>query len=308
MQNQPSSKNRRRHFTLLTASAVGLSVAFAAFAVPARAAEPVDGENKALRAQNRELQAKLDARNALAAADEQKAAEAKEAGAGGHVNLIGKDLSGWKTRDEKAKDAWKLVGESKINDKDAKRLAGSGQPGDHPVLILEQPTHGADLISTETFGDCEVHVELMVPKGSNSGVYLMGQYEVQVLDSFGKEKVGPGDLGGIYNTKAPSENAAKPAGEWQSFDIVFHAPRFDTDGKKKTQNAKFVSVKLNGKQIHENVEAPKPTGSELPGGEKAAGPLMLQGDHGSVAFRNITVKPLNERGGQVGKTAEKSDK
>ena len=70
----------------------------------------------------------------------------------------------------------------------------------------------------------------------------------------------------------------------------------DPDGKK-TENAKFVLVKLNGTTIHENVDAPKPTGSELPGGEKPTGPLMLQGDHGSVAFRNITVKPVLFRGG-----------
>ena len=88
-----------------------------------------------------------------------------------------------------------------------------------------------------------------------------------------------------------STNAAKAPGEWQSFDIVFRAPRFNADGKK-TEDAKFVSVKLNGKTIHENVAAPKPTGSELPGGEKPTGPIMLQGDHGPVAFRNIRAKAI----------------
>jgi hypothetical protein len=131
----------------------------------------------------------------------------------------------------------------------------------------------------------------MVPKGSNSGVYLMGQYEIQVLDSFGKkdDALKPGDVGGVYNTKAPTKNAAKAPGEWQSFDIVFKAPRFDAAGKK-TANAMFVSVKLNGVTIHENVEAKAPTGGQLPGGEKPTGPLMFQGDHGPVAYRNVVVK------------------
>jgi hypothetical protein len=136
----------------------------------------------------------------------------------------------------------------------------------------------------------------MVPKGSNSGVYLMGQYEVQVLDSYGKpdDKLGPGDGGGIYHTKAPSTNAQKAPGEWQSYDIIFRAPRFDADGKK-VENAKFIKVVHNGKVIHENVDTPKSTGGELPGGEKAKGPLLFQGDHGCVAFRNVRVKEIEAK-------------
>jgi hypothetical protein len=134
----------------------------------------------------------------------------------------------------------------------------------------------------------------MVPKSSNSGVYLMGRYEVQVLDSYGKgkdKKPTKSDLGGIYITSDPiAENYdPKPAGEWQTLDIVFQTPRFDASGKK-TADAKFLSVKLNGKEIQKDVDTPKPTGSELSSKEVPTGPILLQGDHGPVAFRNLRVK------------------
>ena len=129
----------------------------------------------------------------------------------------------------------------------------------------------------------------MVPKGSNSGVYVMGEYEVQILDSFGKKKVGPGDVGGLYGIAAPKVNAAKKPGEWQKFVIEYQAPRFE--GRQEGSNVKFVKVTLNGEVIHENVEAKGPTGGPLTGKEAATGPLMFQGDHGPVAFRNIKFTP-----------------
>src|SRR5918911_3019200 len=96
-------------------------------------------------------------------------------------------------------------------------------------------------------------LEFNVSKGSNSGVYFQGQYEVQILDSFGKKdkELKYGDCGGIYDTAAPRTNASKAPGEWQTFDVVFRAPRFDAAGKK-TANAKFVRVAHNGTVIHEN--------------------------------------------------------
>jgi hypothetical protein len=220
---------------------------------------------------------------------------ADEAAQGGEVLFNGKDLAGWKLRDPKLADqVWKVVSAVKLDAADPKKLASAGDGGTGDAVLFRQPVpHGSDLFTEKTFGDCEVHVEFVVPKGSNSGVYLMGQYEVQVLDSFGKadDKLGPGDCGGIYHTQKPDINASKAPGEWQSFDIIFRAPRFDAAGKK-VQNAKFVKVMHNGKVIHENVDTPAPTGGELPGGEKARGPLLLQGDHGCVAFRNVRVKAV----------------
>jgi hypothetical protein len=181
-----------------------------------------------------------------------------------------------------------------MSEKNQKELESSGEPGATPILVndLKVGQHGTDIYTEASFGDCEVHVELMVPKGSNSGVYLMGRYEIQVLDSFGKKKPTKGDLGGLYNTQDPIADNYEPKapGEWQTLDITFQAPRFDTEGKK-TANAKFVSVKLNGKEIHKDVEAPKPTGGELIGKEAATGPLLFQGDHGPVAFKNVRVTP-----------------
>lgn len=155
-----------------------------------------------------------------------------------------------------------------------------------------------DLVSEAEHGDCELHVEFCVPQGSNSGVYLMGRYEVQILDSFGKTELKYSDCGGLYQShlpppaftgKPPAVNASKAPGEWQSFDITFRAPRFDAEGKK-IGNAKFIKVVHNGHVIHENVEVNAPTRSAAFNDEKPLGPLKIQGDHGPVAFRNLTLK------------------
>jgi hypothetical protein len=140
-----------------------------------------------------------------------------------------------------------------------------------------------------------------VPEGSNSGVYLPGSYEVQVLDSWGKTDIGHGDCGGIYQRwvngrglegHAPKINASLPPGEWQSFDIVFRAPRFNESGEK-IENARFLKVVHNGVPVHHNVSLNGPTRSASFDDEQPLGPIMLQGDHGPVAYRNIIVRPLN---------------
>jgi hypothetical protein len=204
----------------------------------------------------------------------------------------GKDLKGWKFRGGDAaapKSKWSVV-ESISLDKDPTRLVGKAGMG---VLLNGHDGHGVDLLTEAEFGDCEVHVEFVVSKGSNSGVYLQGQYEVQIFDSFGKadKDLKYGDGGGIYNTAPPQTNACKAPGEWQTYDITFQAPRFDEKGKK-TANAKFLKVVHNGVTIHENVEVKGPTTAALGGLEKATGPLMLQGDHGPVAFRNLRLKAI----------------
>ena len=146
---------------------------------------------------------------------------------------------------------------------------------------------GVDIYTLEKYGDGTISLELMVPKGSNSGVYVMGEYEVQVLDSYGKEKIGPGDIGGLYGAAAPRVNAAKAPGEWQKLVIEFQAPKFD--GDKKVANAVFKKVILNGQVLHENVELKGPTPGGITGKEAPQGPLMFQGDHGPVAYRNIQI-------------------
>jgi len=167
------------------------------------------------------------------------------------------------------------------------KVEGAGE------LINLTPAHGEsqDLYSKAKFGDCRIEVEVMVPHGSNSGIYVMGEYEVQVLDSFGKEKMGSGDMGAIYGGFSPPVNASKKPGEWQQYVIEWRAPQFDGAGKK-TKNAMFVKVELNGQVLHKNLEMPGPTPGGVTGKEALTGPLMFQGNHGPVAYRNIIVKPL----------------
>lgn len=164
------------------------------------------------------------------------------------------------------------------------------------------------LFTAGEFEDVEVHLEFMVPKGSNSGIYLMGRYEIQILDSFGKENPGHGDLGGLYQRwdskrgkgkegyegVGPKKNAAKAAGEWQTFDITFRAPRFDKAGKK-TENARFVKVVVNGVTVHENQEVTGPTRAHPLKGEAAKGPISIQGDHGPIAIRSFKVKAIEAK-------------
>jgi hypothetical protein len=161
----------------------------------------------------------------------------------------------------------------------------------------------ADLLTTRKFGDVELYLEFMIPKKSNSGVYLQGLYEVQILDSFGVAKPGVHDCGAIYERwidgkgvggSAPKRNASRAPGEWQSFLIRFEAPRFDVNGKK-TRNARFLQVVHNGVVVQENVEVDGPTRASMDFPEARENPLMIQGDHGPVTLRNIYARPLNRK-------------
>ena len=219
-----------------------------------------------------------------------------EVAVGGQSLFNGKDFTGWKFSNRQ-RELWKVVSSVSYDTKDPNNLqtAGDGSEGNGIMFRAQhEEGYGANVYTEKTFGDCEVHVEFMIPKKANSGVYLMGQYEVQILSDVGTKNIGLHSTGAIYMTKAPSSVPLKPYGEWNTYDIVFQAPRFDADGKK-IQNARFISVVLNGVKIQENVDTPKATGGELPGGEKAKGPLMLQGDHGCVGFRNIRVKEIESR-------------
>jgi hypothetical protein len=208
----------------------------------------------------------------------------------------GKDLTGWKLRDAKAAERsnkWVVAADVKLKKGMERQFALEPGAG---VLVNAGDGRGVDLLTESQHGDCELHIEFCVPQVSNSGVYFQGQYEVQILDSYGKkdEELLYGDCGGIYNTAAPRTNASRAPGVWQSFDVVFRAPRFDAAGKKRTP-ARFVRVLHNGILIHENVDVKGPTTASLGGAEKPEGPLMLQGDHGPVAFRNIRMKAVTLR-------------
>ncbi|MFT7641648.1 MAG: hypothetical protein ACI9G1_003399 [Pirellulaceae bacterium] len=198
----------------------------------------------------------------------------------------GKNLDGWKLKGNNAENSKWVVGVAEMDPKENGKLVIAAAKKDGQLV---NGTRGVDIYTSKEFGDCIVTLELMVPKGSNSGIYLMGNYEIQILDSFGKANVGPGDIGGIYGAAAPSTNAAGAPGTWQTFQIDFSAPKFK-DGKK-VANAKFNRVVLNGKVIHEGVEVKGVTGGSLGKGEQPTGPLMFQGDHGPVAFRKIVVTP-----------------
>ena len=183
-------------------------------------------------------------------------------------------------------------------------VAVTSTPGTGILLNMNDDKRRSHLLTVMEHGDIEIDLELMVPKGSNSGLYLQGRYEVQILDSWGVKTPAYSDIGGIYRNwenqpgkiymgKAPLTNAAKAPGLWQRLHVVFQAPRFDGAGKK-IANAKFLAVDLNGVRIHDNLEVPLPTGGPIENNEVAAGPIMIQGDHGPVAFRNIRYRALKD--------------
>jgi len=208
--------------------------------------------------------------------------------------LQSNDLSAWK----EPTHAWSIVGDVSLSPTNEKMLVSKGGTG-----ILFNNGRTPDILSRQQFGDVEAHVEFMISKASNSGVYFMGSYELQIYDSFGvKHDRYPGiECGGLYprwidnknvEGHSPNINASLPPGQWQTFDVIFRAPKFNAKGEK-IANAVFVKVIHNGKVIHENVELKGETRGGFP--EHAQGPLRLQGDHGPVAFRNITIRPLAEQ-------------
>ncbi len=212
-------------------------------------------------------------------------------GGGGSEPFNGEDLSGWKTKEKgKGKNAW-VVGKPALAEGNPKAL-DAGPGGRAMVNAVSGHGQGWDIYSEQEWGGTfRIELEVMVAKGSNSGIYVMGEYEVQVLDSFGKGKLGGGDMGAIYGAQPPRVNACKAPGEWQRYRIDFQAPQFDADGKK-TANAKFLVVELNGKVLHDGVEMKGPTPAGVTGKESPRGPIMFQGDHGAVAFRSIKITPI----------------
>lgn len=212
--------------------------------------------------------------------------------------LNGKDLTGWKG--QSGPHEWfttrgvrweRLLGPTKL----------FGIPEPAGTMLNGPNGRTQNLVTEESFGDIELYLEFLIPKGSNSGVYLHGLYEIQIFDSFGsQEAMKTSDGGGVYHRwidnkgvggSAPSRNASRRPGEWQSYQIWFRGPRLNASGTK-TENARFLRVLHNGLVVQNNVELEGPTRAHMPLAEAARNPIMLQGDHGPVAFRNIYWRPL----------------
>lgn len=188
--------------------------------------------------------------------EDEKSAQSEE---GWIVLFNGKDLTGWRNaRSPEEENRW-FVEEG----------------------ALTNTEHANDIATVQQWKDFELELEYRIVPGGNSGVYLRGRIEVQVLDSYGKPEIGPGDDGAIYGQFPPKVNASKPAGEWNKLEA-----RYVGDS---------LSVRLNGKVVHDNQLITELTGGALPGGVNDPGPLMLQGDHGKVWYRNIRIRPLVEQ-------------
>ena len=169
------------------------------------------------------------------------------------IDLLTTGLEAWRIRDPREKNGWTVVG---------------------GVLTNTPPS--ADLVTRRLFRDFRLRLEVNVPPGGNSGIYLRGRHEVQVEDSYGKAPQARG-MGGIYGQVTPASVPAKKPGEWQTFDITLVGRR--------------VTVVLNGVTVLDRAEIPGITGGALDSDEGAPGPLMLQGDHTGVRYRNIVIQP-----------------
>jgi len=210
--------------------------------------------------------------------------------------FTGADLTAWRP----PRGEWRTAAAVRLDPKDPGRFQVAPGRG---VLVNGPKGRTVDLLSAEEFGDAWVHVEFCIPKGSNSGVYLMGRYELQIYDSYGSARGEyPGiECGGIYprwiggrriGGRSPLRNVSRPPGQWQSFDILFRAPRFDRKGKK-IRPACFLEARHNGTVVHRNAVVNGPTRAARFADEKPKGPLMLQGDHGPAAYRNIWIRPID---------------
>jgi len=199
---------------------------------------------------------------------------------GAIILFNGRDLGNWKTRD--------------------------GRPAGWQVedgILVVVPKSG-DIVSEETFGDFFLHLEFRCPDmpeatgqgKANSGVFLQGRYEIQVLDSYGWKVPGKGDCGAIYDQFAPLVNGCKPATEWQTYDVVFRAPRQD-EGEFMAKGPR-VTVFHNGQLIHNNLQLPGVTGGAVDQNLYEPGPLLLQDHNNLMAFRNIWAVTLPLKGSE----------
>jgi len=195
----------------------------------------------------------------------------------------------WSTQD-KAPEGATVIDASQLVHED-------GKPCDWPVVDGALEVGKGSVITKEKYQDFQLHVEFNIPEPpegakeqarSNSGVDIQRRYEVQILESYGQEPPAFNGCGSIYRQKAPDKNAAKKAGEWQTYDITFRGARFDASGKK-SEGAR-ITVLWNGVKVHDNYEIKDKTGAGKPEGPEP-GPILFQ-DHGAkVKFRNIWILP-----------------
>ncbi len=196
---------------------------------------------------------------------------------------------------------WQLAGN--VNSDYEKEHSLESKRGTGVLVCVPNEGARSNLFMGFEHGDMEFEIEFMIPKGSNSGLYFQGRYEIQLFDSWNIGEPTHSDCGGIYQRwdeslpdgqkgyegVPPRVNASKAPGLWQTIKASFRAPRFDPEGNKM-ENARFNYIHLNGKLIHENVELSGPTRASADNDESSWGKFMIQGDHGPVAFRNIQYK------------------
>jgi hypothetical protein len=172
----------------------------------------------------------------------------------------GKDLTGWKLRNPGGHNSWSVL------------------PGGILKNTVEKGVHGTDLLTEKKFKNFTVKYEYMTPDGSNSGFYLRGRQELQILGDYADGKASKTCNGSLYNFKAPDKFVTKPGGRWQTAEATMIGNR--------------ITVILNGVKIHDNVECAQGTGGQIDDNVNEPGPILLQGDHGTVSFRNIQIKEL----------------
>jgi hypothetical protein len=230
----------------------------------------------------------------------------------------GKDLAGWKFRNPDAKKVWVVCDDVRLDPNDPRRLVPVGKGGSpDAVMLCGDDGRGSDLMTAEDFTDYELHLEFNVPKGSNSGVYNRGLFEIQVFDSYGVSRPTFHDCGALYERAHPKENWSKPPGEWQSYDITLKGKRltlvwngkliYDAIDIRYGETDKAAFERLNQENVGKSPElrvkleerdgryvgyfGEGGTRAGLPGPDRP-GPILLQGDHGPVAYRHIRIRPL----------------
>ena len=178
-----------------------------------------------------------------------------------HPLFNGKDVSGWKLRNADGHNSWSVLPDGVLKN-----------------TVEKGGVHGTDLLTQQKFWNFTVRYEFMTPDGSNSGFYLRGRHEIQILGDYKSGKATKSCNGSLYNFKAPDSFVTKPGGEWQTAEATIIGNR--------------ITVTLNGVKIHDNVICDQPTGGEIDRNINEPGPILLQGDHGTVSFRNIRIKEL----------------